>query len=219
MSKKIMVLAGLLAALGVVPLCAEDFSKFAFDIGGGVTAPLNPTARYVGVSGNFTTGAGYNIDKHNSILGEFMWSGLPPSLFTLQPVTAPFGNVNLYSGTAVYRYKIDRVRGSIFGVYAVAGGGWYYRKTSVDKNYIVPPSTVCQPIYTWWGYGCADTGYVYTATVASKGVSAGGLNGGVGFTIRLSNSGWKFYVESRYHYAFSNIPSTLVPVTFGLRLN
>ena len=112
MSKKIMVLAGLLAALGVVPLCAEDFSKFAFDIGGGVTTPLNPTARYVGVSGNFTTGAGYNIDKHNSILGEFMWSGLPPSLFTLQPVTAPFGNVNLYSGTAVYRYKIDRVRGS-----------------------------------------------------------------------------------------------------------
>ena len=73
------------------------------------------------------------------------------------------------------------------------------------------------------GFACVIaaivTGFVFTATVASKGISAGGLNGGVGFTIRLSDSGWKFYVESRYHYAFSNIPSTLVPVTFGLRFN
>ena len=36
---------------------------------------------------------------------------------------------------------------------------------------------------------------------------------------RLSDSGWKIYVESRYHYAFSNIPSTVIPVTFGLRFN
>ena len=46
-------------------------------------------------------------------------------------------------------------------------------------------------------------GLVYTATVAAKGTSAGGFNGGVGFTIRLGEQGWKFYVESRYHYAFS----------------
>src|SRR5438105_657980 len=138
MSKKIARLAGLLAVIGVAPLCAEDFSKFAFNIGGGVSTPLNPTARYVGVGGNFTTAAGYNLDKHNSILGEFTWNGLPPDLFVLQPVNAPFGNANLYSGTAEYRYKIDKVGGSLFGVYAIAGGGWYYRKMSVDKNYIVP---------------------------------------------------------------------------------
>jgi hypothetical protein len=56
--------------------------------------------------------------------------------------------------------------------------------------------------------------------VAYKGTSAGGLNGGVGFTVRLSDKGWKFYTESRYHYAFHpRIPNTLVLVTFGIAYN
>jgi hypothetical protein len=39
-------------------------------------------------------------------------------------------------------------------------------------------------------------------------------------TIRLSDTGWKFYVESRYHYAFTQrIATTLIPVTFGFRFN
>jgi hypothetical protein len=61
---------------------------------------------------------------------------------------------------------------------------------------------------------------VYSATVAYKGTSAAGLNAGAGFTIKLGAKGWKFYTESRYTYAWSNrIPTTLVPVTFGLRFN
>jgi hypothetical protein len=217
--KKIVSLASLLAA-AVMPLCAQDFSKFNFDIGGGPSTPLNPTAQYVGLSGNFVSGAGYNIDKHNSIIGEFMWAGMPPSLSILHPVNAPTGHVNLYTLTANYRYKLDNLGGSHFGIYAIAGGGWYYRYASVDKSYVVPPNTVCQPIYTWWGYGCDPSGFVYSATVAYRGLSSGGVNGGVGFSIRLSDSGWKFYVESRYHYAFTNpVASTLIPVTFGLRFN
>jgi hypothetical protein len=219
MSQKSLVVAVLLAASGVVPVYAEDFGKFAFNIGGGVSTPLNPTAQYVGISGNFTTGAGYNIDKHNSIIGEFMWAGLPPNVTSIHPVNAPFGKVNLYSLTTNYRYKLDNIGGSIFGVYAIAGGGWYYRNIAIDKNYVIGDNVPCQPVYTWWGYSCAPNNYVYTATIASKGVSAGGVNAGAGFTIRLTDSGLKFYVESRYHYAFSNIPSTLVPVTFGFRFN
>ena len=84
---------------------------------------------------------------------------------------------------------------------------------------MVPPGTVCQPIYTWWGYGCETGGYVYSATVAYKDISAGGLNAAAGLSIRITDSGWKFYAESRHHYAFSRIPSTLIPVTFGFRFN
>ena len=88
------------------------------------------------------------------------------------------------------------------------------------KIIVVPPNTVCQPIYGWWGYGCDPSGFVFTQSVASKGTSVGGVNGGVGFTISLGDSPWKFYTESRYHYAFNaGIPSTLIPVTFGIRLN
>ena len=219
MLKKIATLVSVLALVSILPLFAQDYSKFAFDIGGGVSTPLRPTADYVGVSGEFTTGAGYNIDKHNSILGEFMWVGMPSNIFILQPVNAPFGKINLYTVTANYRYRVDKLGGSPFGVYAIAGGGWYERTMAVDKNYVVPSFTPCQPIYTWWGYACGPGDYVYTATVASKAVSAGGVDAGVGFTIRLSDTGWKFYVESRYNYAFSRIPSTLIPVTFGIRFN
>jgi hypothetical protein len=214
-----MIIPGVLAAVMIAPLHADDFKKFNFNIGGGVSTPLNPTGRYVGVSGNFVTGAGYNIDKHNSIIGEFMWAGMPGNRFVLQPFNAPFGRINLYTITTNYRLQKERFGHSPFGAYFIAGGGWYLRTMSVDKNYVVPDFTPCYPIFDWWGYACGPGGYVYTATVAHKSVSTGGVNGGGGFTIRLSDSGWKFYTEARYHYAFSRIPSTLVLVTFGLRFH
>jgi hypothetical protein len=93
-------------------------------------------------------GAGHNINKHNSIIGEFMWSGLPPGLSVLRSIDAPFRNVNLYTLTANYRRSINKIGGSPFGAYLIGGGGWYYPYTSVDKNYFVPPGTTCQPIYT-----------------------------------------------------------------------
>jgi len=188
------------------------------NVGGGVSTPLNPTGAYTGVSGNFNFGAGYNIDRKNSITGEFMWSGLPTDLVTIHPIDSPTGKINLYSLTVNYRHHIDSIKGSVFGVYAIGGGGWYYRYSSIDKNLTVPSATPCYPIYGWWGYTCDPNGYVYSQTVAYKGRSAGGLNGGVGFTIRLSDSGWMFYTEARYHYAFTQgIPTTLIPVTMGIR--
>lgn len=218
MTKKILVSIVLLGAGWIVPLQGQ--SRLNFNFGGGVSTPLNPTGAYTGVSGNFNVGAGYNINKTNSINGEFLWSGLPSSLFTFHPVAAPSGNINLYSLTVNYRHHVDSIHGSPFGLYGIAGGGWYYRYSSIDKNYVVPPATVCAPYYYWWGYACDPDGYVYSQTVAYKGASSGGLNAGVGFTIRLSDSGLKFYTEARYHYAFSyRIPTTLIPVTFGIRYN
>jgi hypothetical protein len=218
MSKSVLTI-GLLAITSIVPLGAQS-GDFTFNLGGGITTPLNPTAQYSGTSGNFTAGAGYRINKRSAIIGEFMWSGLPPNLSVIHPINAPFGSINLYTLTANYRYSIDRIHGSRFGLYGLAGGGWYYRYASIDKNYVVPPNTVCQPIYGWWGYGCDPSGYVYSQSVAYKGISAGGVNGGVGFTISLGDSPWKFYSEARYHYAFNaGIPSTLIPVTFGIRMN
>ena len=217
MSKKILVSIAALA-IWIIPLQAQ--TKFAFNIGGGVSTPLNPTGAYTGLSGNFDVGAGMNLDKKNSIMGEFLWSGLPGSVFTLHPVDSPTGSINLYSLGVNYRHHIDSVKGSPFGVYAIAGGGWYYRYSSIDKNYTVPPGTACAPYWGYWGYGCDPAGTVVSQTVAYRGRSSGGLNAGVGFTLRLSDSGFKFYTEARYHYAFTQgIATTLIPVTFGFRYN
>lgn len=220
MSEKVLVSIGLMAVAGLMPLQAGDLDRLNFNIGGGISAPLNPLGAYAGVSGNFSLGAGYNINKSDSLIGQFMWSGLPPNAFVLHPVNAPYGSMNLYALTANYRHQFDRIHGSPFGLYLIGGGGWYYRHVSIDKNYVMPPGVACQPIYTWWGYGCDSSGYVYSMTVAYKGTSTGGVNAGLGFTIRLSDSNWKFYTESRYNYAWSpNVRTTLLPVTFGIRFN
>lgn len=222
MVKKIVMSISALSVLWISPLHAQDytkFEKFTFSVGGGVSTPLNPTAQFTGISGNFITSAGYRINKRNSINGEFMWSGLPGSVYTIQPIKMPTVASSVYFLGANYRYQIDRIGGSIFGVYAIVGGGWYYRYITLNQDYVVPPNTVCQPIYTYWGYTCSPGGYVYTDTVARKGTSGGGVNAGFGFSIALGRS-MKFFTEARYHYAFhENIPTTMVPVTLGLRFN
>jgi hypothetical protein len=220
MPRAMIILVVVLSAAGAVPLFADDYEKFSFKAGAGISTPLNPTGAYAGVSGNVVFGAGYNINKNNAVVGEFMWSGLPSNLFVIQPVKAPFSKINLFTLTVNYRRQFDRLKGSPFGVYLIGGGGWYYRYVSIDKNYVVPAGTVCQPAYYWWGYGCDPSGYVHTQTVASKGSSTGGLNAGTGFTIRFSDSNWRFFTEARYHYGFTErIPTTLVPVTIGMRYN
>ena len=105
MFKKIMISVGLLAPVCVPLVHADDFSKLAFNIGGGVSTPLSPTSNFVGISGNFDVGAGYNIDKSNSVIGEFAWNGMPPNLTSLHPVGAPFGSINQYSLTANFRHN------------------------------------------------------------------------------------------------------------------
>lgn len=211
----------LLGCALLFPLQAQDseLQLLNFNVGGGLTVPLNPTGRYLGVNGNAGSGVGANFNKHNSIEGDFMWSGLSPALNLVQAIDRPTGSVNLFSVTGNYRFHIDSLAESPFGIYIIGGGGWYYRHTDINKNYVVPPLAVCQPIYNWWGFACDSGGFVQT-TIASHGTSAGGVDVGAGFTIKLPSPGWKFFVESRYTYAWSNfIPTTLVPVTFGFRFN
>ena len=91
-------------------------------------------------------------------------------------------------------------------------------------------SALCNPIPTphvnpssFGGIRLHDRGFVYSATVASGGASAGGVNAGPGMTVKIGEKGWKFFTEVRYTYAWSrglaSIPAALVPVTFEIRFN
>jgi hypothetical protein len=55
-------------------------------------------------------------------------------------------------------------------------------------------------------------------TVANSGLNAFGVNGGIGFTIRVGDAPYRIYVETRYHYAPTrDISTQLLAFTFGLR--
>src|SRR4029077_11134389 len=75
-SKKVLFTFSVLTAVSMIPMRAQsqdEDGKLNFSMGGGLSVPLNPIARYAGVGGSFNTGAGYNIDQHSSVLGQFNW--------------------------------------------------------------------------------------------------------------------------------------------------
>ena len=232
MRKQSLIVFGLLVTLFAIPGRADESqgSPFNLHIGGGIGVPLNPTSNFAGISGTFQVGAGPNLTSHQSIVGEFMWHGLPPNRSALTTVnahcvqnlpTTPTSGCNLnasdnlYALTANYLYHVDRKR---YGYYATAGGGWYYRYGQL-KNVTVAPGTVCEPVWNWWGYACVNGLVSTNNTLASKGVSSGGVNAGIGFTMRLTEQGVKFYIEARYHYSpqGGRVSTQIIPVTLGIR--
>jgi len=217
------IAAGLIGVALLLPLRAqvdpEEVEGLNFKLGGGVSVPTNPIGRYLGLSGNVVLGAGANFGNHSSVAVDFLWSGLSPETSLAHPSTLPTGSVNVYAITGNYQYSIDSICASPLGVYVTVGGGWYDRHASTHNNYTVPPATACQPIYNWWGYACDASGFVFPVVV-THGSSAGGVNGGVGFTIKVRDTGWKFFAESRYHYAWTRTyPTTLIPISIGFRFN
>ena len=214
MLRRILIAIGLLGLWYSVPAQAQnqdEEGKFNFGMGGGLTVPLNPIARYAGVGGSFLGGGGYNLSQHSSIVGQFMWNGLPPSTGAIAQLNGISKNVNLYSMTGNYKYRTGL--GKAFGAYVIVGGGWYYRNSGISKSTFISTPTVCTPIYPYYGYTCSN-GFVNTVGI-SAGTSSFGADGGMGFTLKVKD-GWKFFVESRYVYAASRTIATQVaPVIFG----
>ena len=209
MSNKLLIAIGLF--LGILSVQAQD-GRLNFNVGGGIGVPLNPTADYAGVGGNFNVGIGDNLDQHNALIGQFMWHGLPPTVNIKSQLAGANASSDLVALTLNFRHS--RQFNQKLGWYAIVGGGWYYRHSSIAQTATAP--VVCLPIYSYWGYPCSG-GYTVNIAEASAGTSALGGNGGLGLTLRLGDSNWKFYIESRYNYAGSGFVSTQVaPVTFGI---
>ena len=185
--------------------------------------------------GAFQVGVGPNLSKHNSVFGEFMWQGLPASRKALSAivkspnvnpliVSNPVNNLstssNLYALTANYMYHME---GRRYGLYPIAGGGWYYRHAALN-NYTIQPGAVCQPVWDWYGYTCVN-GSVATEECsllpAALALAARECRRRT-YSISLGDTdGYKtkFYIEARYHYSpqGGRIPTKVVPVTFGFR--
>lgn len=207
---------GVLASSGAR---AQD-SKINTNLGAGVTVPLNPLGQFVGPSGNIVVGIGYNFDRHNSFVGQFMWAGLNETNDLLRPIrlATKFRDLdrtsNLFALTANYRLQ---KQGKTYGAYLIAGGGLYYRQAELSREIIVGRETVCGPSWTWWGFTCTSGFVTENQTLFDANSAAGGGNAGAGFTIRLNEEGYKFYIEARYHYArTSRVNTQFIPITLGI---
>jgi len=193
----------------------NDNRKSNGHLGLPISAPLNPMGQIARPGIGVIYGAGYNFTRRHAVIGEFMWDWLHPSVSGLTGTPNLNGHSNLYALTGNYRFEL---RGKALGAYFIAGGGWYARKSSLTTPVVTGNSIKCTPTWLWWGATCTAGLVAADRTLRSSSSSALGANGGIGFTVRVSDAPWRFYVESRYHYAPTrHINTQLVTTTIGIR--
>ena len=122
---------------------------------------------------------------------------------------------DLFALTGNYKFEL---RGKKYGGYIIGGAGWYHRNTNLSKAVVSGPATTCTSVWLWWGFTCSSGLVVSNQTILDSSASAWGGNGGIGLTARVGDAPYRFYAESRYHYApFKNINARFLTVTFGIR--
>lgn len=214
------------AVVWVLPLRAQTYESSPFrklnsNAAFTVSAPLSPTANYTAAAWGVAYGVGYNFSKRHSVLAEVMWNNLSPTSEALAPIREALqsndihGRGNLVALTANYRLGFE---GKVYGTYLIAGAGMYYREASLSQHVEVGESVTCTPAWLWWGFTCESGSVTSHQTLASSSSKAPGGNVGIGFTVRIPDSGYKFYVESRFHYASNRgVPTKILPISVGVR--
>jgi hypothetical protein len=199
----------------------DDNPRGNTNLGMPISAPLNPSARFVHLGLGMTLGGGYNFTRRHAFVGEFMWNRLfttnellaPIRLATQDPTLSASSNILAMTGN--YRFEL---RGKAVGLYFIGGGGWYYRYSRLSHQITTGSSVTCTPTWLWFGFACQSGTVTANQTLASSSSSAMGVNGGIGFTARVGEAPYRVYVESRYHYAPNRgVNTQLVTVTFGIR--
>lgn len=199
----------------------DDNPRGNVNLGLNIAAPLNPVARVVNIGWGLTTGAGYNFNRRNGVVTEFMWQHLFPNSGALTTIRTGLQNPNVNASgdvvafTSNYRFEL---RGKSVGTYFIGGGGLYYRTTSLSQRVTTGSNITCNPTWFWWGFSCSSGSVTANQTLASSSSYAMGGNAGIGFTARVGDAPYRVYVESRYHYAPSkNVNTQLVVVSVGIR--
>ena len=197
------------------PAYNNTFSRIAFEVGGGMVAPVgNTTHGYETYGWNFTVGAGLNFSKRFGILGEYMYkrNKIPGSTLALVGTSGGYiADWSLTVDPIVYQPFNQSV-----GMYVTGGGGFYHKTTAFTQ---LTPQTYCY-------YFCYS--YYAPVVVSSFSSDQGGVNGGLGFYWKAfgPSSNAKLYIESRYIWVDSPTATStqngegtegLVPLTIGLR--
>jgi len=200
---------------------SHPFSRLTSNAGFTVSVPVSTTANYITPGWGLVYGAGYNVNKHHAFFGEIAWNQLYATDRAMEPIRAATqnpainGRGNLLTLTANYRIKFE---GHALGIYFLGGGGMYYRDASLSQRVTTGISSInCNQVWLWWGFTCSSGIVTQNQTLLHTSSVAPGGNVGIGITVRIPDFPYRFYVETRYHYATNRLVHTqLIPITVGL---
>jgi hypothetical protein len=225
----------------------DGSNKYTFMVGGGFTLPTGGTHNYASPGWNFQVGGGRNFNKTFGALIQFDYNKLGMQTNTLNNQLALYnslcdtadanaGNCTPFTQLGGYIHDWSFSLGPIvnyytsdtWGAYVTGGIGFYHKATVFTTPAI---GEYCDPYYGCYQYQANQPIDTYTS-------NSFGVNGGLGFTYKLSRwSGTRLYGEARYVWTdnsprrfdisgttsyFNAFPqasarTTFIPVTFGIR--
>jgi outer membrane protein with beta-barrel domain len=226
-SAKILLGIIVIAAAWARPLAAqnepEENTKINSNLGLVINVPLGSTADIIHTGWGIDTGVGYNFNRRNAVIPEFMWNRVYANTDQLQPLLLAVaqgagglkGTTDLVVLSGNYRFEL---RGKLLGAYLIGGGGWYHLSSNLSRTVTSGTATTCTPVWLWWGFTCSSGVVTTNQTIASASASAWGGNVGAGFTVRVGDAPYRLYFESRYHYVpHQDLHTSFMQVTLGIR--
>lgn len=221
MSNRVLSLVVFLGFSIAAASAQPSFSRFNFDVGGGLGIGRGDVGKFVGASYHGVAGGGLNFTRMFGVNAEYMYYSLGLKDSVIQQQFLPT-DANGHLQSVTLNGIVTAPLHSRWGAYGIAGVGWYQRTVSA-RSTLLSAGTPCEPTYKdWWGITCVDGagGSVVSPeqTLSSRTREAAGFNFGGGLTYRLKHPHAKIYVEARYHRAYhSDVQTTFLPVTVGLR--
>lgn len=224
---------------------SDGSAKYTFLVGGGFTLPTGATHSALDTSWKIQGGVGRNFNKTFGVIAQFDYDNFgintstlnnllaiyngPPIFATGQdgnPLPQIGGNSHDWSFTLnpIFNYYTSDTKGA----YVVVGAGFYHKTANITTPVIEEEDTFFGPV----AFQANQTIDKYTS-------NAFGINGGLGFTYKVSRfASTRFYVEGRYVYTFNSkrdfsfgdangngfnvfpqnsARTSYIPITFGLR--
>jgi hypothetical protein len=189
---------------------AQEASRFTFDIGGGFTAPVGGTGRYLDNGWNLGAGAGVNMGPYFGALIQTNYNSLGINSGTLNNLGFPGGDVHVFSATL--EPIVHLTPRSHFDLYVTGGGGLYH----MYQEFTAPSVATITGYNPFFGFYAANV--PTTEVLSSYSVNKPGANIGAGIAFGTKYRA-KVFAEARYDHVFmgNNRHTDYVPVSFGLR--
>jgi hypothetical protein len=202
---KLFVTTSCFALLFGGTLSAQEYSHWAFDIGGGFTQTVGNTGRSLDNGWNLGGGVGWNFSPYLGAMVQTNYNSLGINSTTLSNIGVPGGGVHVFSATVDPILHLHPH--GHWDAYIVGGGGLYH-----EYEDLTAPSAGGFYGGPFFGF------YPGQVILSAYSVNKPGANIGAGVALGTK---WhaKFYAESRWNHVFGSNGQHLdfVPVTFGVR--
>jgi hypothetical protein len=189
----------------------NNFGRWNFDFGGGVTPVLGTANSKLNTGWNITGGGGYNFNDNFGIVAQVMYDGLGVNNSVIQEFQVPGANSHIWGFTLnpEVRFRTSHR----LGAYVIGGGGYYRRVI----NFTQPTTEVVNIFDPFFGY-FYPTEVAANQTIGTITKVGWGGNIGGGLTYKLGGGPARFFAEVRYHYIATQPRSIqILPITVGIR--